>query len=50
MLQLNAEQLEILEAGTQKFQQYFIEDRSYYKLINSNATKTDNKRLQLLVH
>ena len=49
MLQLNAEQLELLETDTQKFQEYFIEDRACYKSISLNAIKTNNERLQLLV-
>jgi hypothetical protein len=49
MLQLNAEQLELLEPDTSQFQQYFTETRSNYKSINSNSTKTNNERLQLLV-
>jgi hypothetical protein len=49
MLQLNAEQLELLEAHTSQFQQYFTSlARSSYKSINSNSTKTNNERLQLL--
>ncbi len=49
MLQLNAEQLELLEADTSQFQQYFTEARSSYNSRNSTSTKTNNERLQLLV-
>lgn len=47
MLQLIAEQLELLEADTSQFQQYLFEGRSGYKSINSNSTKTNNQLLPL---
>lgn len=49
MLQLNAEQLELLEANTHKFQQYFIQDCSCYKPTNSSRVQKKYERLQLLV-
>ena len=49
MLQINAEQLELLETNSQKFQQCFLENKSLHRLPFSGKNRGNSEKLQLLM-